>query len=74
MGVLGAVRCSRRFAQDEAGTSSVEYALLAAITAITITLAWPSLRPGLERVFGAVGDATSQQVEQLDGGPSSTIP
>ncbi len=40
--------------RDEAGSSTVEYALLAALLATTIIISWPMIGPALEEVFRAL--------------------
>ena len=54
------VRLLQGFMRDEAGTSTVEYALLAALLAFTLIISWPMIGPALEEVFRALTTAVPE--------------
>ena len=54
------VRLLQWLMRDEAGSSTVEYALLAALLATTIIISWPMIGPALEEVFRALTTAVPE--------------
>jgi Flp pilus assembly pilin Flp len=48
------LRTIRHFVRDDSGTTSIEYALVTGMMALTLVGAWPLLNGGFDNLWGAI--------------------